>query len=121
MLDDVAHQSSCLVVILFRGHNNRHSLDPSDVWHRIFSGGGRHLVEKADDLREAAVLERGEVGTLDRSVTTFGAELPGEAYLVALAVGLTNEGKAEVRELAVHACDESIDLVVALPLHEGSR
>src|SRR3954462_2334027 len=83
------------------------------------SGCRRHLIEKADHVTEAAVLKRREIRALDAAVAALRTKLPGKAHLIAIAVGLSHEGKTEVRELSLHASNQGDDLVVAVSLHEG--
>src|SRR5882762_3083243 len=51
------------------------------------ASGSGHLVEEAGDAPDPAVLQHGEVGALDRAVDAVGAETPGEADVVAIAIG----------------------------------
>src|SRR5205814_1955567 len=78
----------------------------------------RHLVEEPGDAADAAVAQHGEVRALDRAVAAVGSEAPGEADVVAKAVGLADQAEFEIRKALLHARDQRVDAVMAVARHQ---
>src|SRR5579859_6101835 len=78
----------------------------------------RNLVEETDDRAQPAAVQHGDVASLDRRVRARGAEAPGEADIVAVAVGLSLQGEGEAGEAIVDRSDHGADLIQALALLE---
>jgi hypothetical protein len=74
----------------------------------------RHLIQEPRDAADTAVAEYGEIRTLDRAVDAVGAESPGEADMVAKAIGLADQLEFEIRKALLHAGDERVDAVMAV-------
>src|SRR5437588_320926 len=51
----------------------------------------RHLIEEPGDAADPAVAEHGEIRAFDRAVGAVGTEAPGEADVIAKAVGLADQ------------------------------
>src|SRR6185295_18551447 len=62
----------------------------------------RHLVQEPGDAADAPVAEHGEIRSLDRAVAAVGAQPPGEANVVAKAVGFADQPELEVRKALLH-------------------
>src|SRR4051794_20394880 len=77
------------------------------------------LVQKSRDAPDAAVLQHGEIRALDRAVDALGTKAPTEADMVAVAVGLADQLELEIGKALLHACDQRIDAVMAVALHQG--
>src|SRR5690606_24316682 len=78
----------------------------------------RHLIEEAGDVLDATAVQHGEVGALDRTVGAIGAETPREADVVAVAVGLADQGEAEIRKALLHAGYQRVDALMAVAGHQ---
>ena len=78
----------------------------------------RHLIEKAGDAPDPSVLQHGEIRALDRAVDAVGAEPPGEADMIAKAVGLADQLEFEIRKSLLHAGDQRVDAVMAVARHQ---
>src|SRR5579871_1178837 len=73
----------------------------------------RHLIEKAGDGADAAVLQHGKIRALDRAVSAVGSETPRKAQVVAMAIRLADQREFEVRKFLLHARDQRVDAVMA--------
>src|SRR5215211_6350541 len=57
-----------------------------------------YLIQEPGDAADAAVAEHGEIRSLDRAVATVRPEAPGEADVIAKAVGLADQPEFEIRK-----------------------
>ena len=73
----------------------------------------RDLIEKSGDAADTSVADDGEIRAFYRAVGTLRAKPPGEADMVAKAVGLADQLKPEIRKALLHAGNQLVDAVVA--------
>src|SRR5713226_7629220 len=78
----------------------------------------RDLIEKSGDAANPSIADDREIGALDRAVGALRAQPPGEADVVAEAVGLADELKPEIRKALLHAGDQCVNAVMAIPAHQ---
>src|SRR5207248_1083076 len=86
--------------------------------HCRSSGALRDLIEKSGDAPDTSIADDGEIRPLDRAVGALGAQSPGEADVVAKAIGLADELKPEIRKALLHADNQRVDAVVAFACHQ---
>src|SRR6266436_7562505 len=86
--------------------------------HSHWSGALRDLIEKSGDAADTSIADDGEIRALDRAVGALRAKSPGEADVVAKAVGLADQLEPEIRKALLHSGDQSVDAVMAVAAHQ---
>src|ERR1700752_4556774 len=79
----------------------------------------RNLVQEADHAGDPATLQRDDVAALDRSLAAGWAKTPRKSQMIAVALGLAQQGEAEIGEALVDAADIGADLARAGRLGQG--
>src|SRR6266576_2747672 len=105
-------------ILCFRSAKSTTAPDHPGQSHSHWSGALRDLIEKSGDAADTSIADDGEIRALDRAVGALRAKSPGEADMVAEAVGLADEVEPEIRKALLHPGDQCVNAVVAFACHQ---